>query len=458
MVLIRLRYLILISVMISLCVLCNIAKCNQVENLQGDKTENVKRACGPVALQQVLSLLGEQVNLSKCEELIKTDYNGNASLLDLQKASHELGYETIGLTVTSSELRFLGCPAILQVMRPRTDGKIRYHYVVYTGKKDEIEIVDPARNITKEYMDDQIEVQWTGKSLVYCENRILVAAKLGMYKNAKLILALVAVVLSNIIGVYVFSMCKHKCEESVGLYLVEKRSVVLMVGIGCISISLLLFAYVWMLGIKENNKPKIVIESSTIEFGNVELGSNPVGLFWVANKGNEVLKINRNKIKSSCSCLKGMISKSELIGGERAVLKIQIGRRKELGPFEYKLSIPSNNYYGNSVIKVVGDVVGAGCVIYPSQLHYGYIKQNEKAMKTIQIIKRKKDIRILSVICDNPAVKVSKKEENEGEVLMDVIINQVMEPGRFEAKLFMTTNDQYQPEIIVPIECIVEAM
>jgi len=98
------------------------------------------------------------------------------------------------------------------------------------------------------------------------------------------------------------------------------------------------------------NGPEISFESSTVDFGNIEQGSNPFRVLKFTNTGTEPLVIT--KAKGSCGCTVPTTPKEPVAPGATAEIKVRYDTNR-LGKINKNVTLTTNA--GIKVLKVSGN-------------------------------------------------------------------------------------------------------
>ncbi len=102
------------------------------------------------------------------------------------------------------------------------------------------------------------------------------------------------------------------------------------------------------------NAPIMQFEKETIDYGNIEKGSDGKRIFKFTNTGKSPLKIE--KVKSSCGCTIPSYPKEDIMPGESNVIEVSYNTNR-IGRFSKSVSIYTNAAVPRTVIRIKGNVI-----------------------------------------------------------------------------------------------------
>ena len=453
------RYQTKLHIMVFMIIFYPVLACAQAQNTYhtklGDKAVN---SCGPLALRTAISLLGKSVDIAECAELAGTDPNGMTTLAGLQSAAQALGWSTKGMRLTTEGLAFIGGPAILHVCLPTA----KDHFMVFASRKgDFFDLIDPTQGEQKtRYTAEQLGLMWEGDCIVFTPNPFMASVKAGVYRTRGMITIVVGIVLGIFAAVSISSgLSRHVCFSFDSITGAARKSIVVVL----LSVAFVA-ATITVLGAMTigNRRPKVggprlTIGTTVLNLGDVDIGKGFAASIWVRNDGRGTLRIDKDGIMSSCSCVRATVSEFELSDGCKAELRVSLKPAKRIGPFEHSLYIPSNDPQGGRVLFVKGQVSGLGGVVYPPCLYFGRIASVEGVRKSLSYILRHEDIRVLEVQSDSPWVVCEFDQRSPEAFEIRVSLAELPKPGVFDGTIRIATNDPYPQgrEIVVPFSGVV---
>lgn len=445
--------------MIFMMILFTAASHARTENLSSKKVnEKVANSCGPRSLATVLSLLGYSVDHSRCATLSGTDDKGTTTLAGLLTATRALGKSAKGMCLTPQELALINRPAILHVCLPNEED----HFVVFTSSDGvSFELIDPTRNNAREtYTANQLRLMWKGNCLVFTHRPFWDLMKISVWRARGIVTALCGM----IFGILVAVLTIAKLSQSHWVFFDRHLTTTCKLVIGGLALLVIIAPIVAMSNVRAianeaalTHKTQLVLGASTLNLGEVEWGLPFKTSIWFGNYGSSTLTINSKKIKTSCSCVRSSISKSELHAGDKGYLQIKLSPPRKMGPFRYSVYIPSNDpQKKNSVLVIKGQVTGPGGVVYPPRLYFGHLDNLEEAHKSLVYIVRQPGVEVLRVTTNSPFITCSF-EPYSSVFKVHTLLTKLPKSGAFDGSIRIITNDpmpEYR-EIVVPFHGIV---
>jgi hypothetical protein len=457
-----LKYLNMVTFSIGLCIVLSDSSllCAGMQNdYRAKLNDKAVNSCGPQALRIAMSLLGHSVEISRCAELAGTDPNGVTTLAGLQSAAQTLGSHAKGMHLTPEELDFIGRPAILHVSLPVA----KDHFMIFTSSNGGwFELIDPVQNAQKNlYTADQIRLMWKGNCIIFKQNPLLISLKAGIYRSRRVITVIIGIGFGVLLAVLIGSYFFRRSDSSVLMMTETARKSTISV-LGCIlivSAFIMLFCMQRIRSIRYTEKdPRLILGTTVMNVGDLDWGRSFTSSIWIGNGGSGTLKIDKKKVMTSCTCLKAIVSKTELTEFEKSELKFRVTPPKKIGPFQYSMYIPSDDPHGGKILTVKGQVAGAGGVVYPPSLYFNRINDTKRSSKKLLYILRRPDVKILNVTSDLPFAVCTFSKRSAGAFEINVSLSELPKPGPFSGTVNILTNDpetEYA-EIAVPFSGIVE--
>lgn len=101
------------------------------------------------------------------------------------------------------------------------------------------------------------------------------------------------------------------------------------------------------------NGPVMTFDATTVDYGNVEKGSDPLRKFKFTNTGNEPLIIKT--AKGSCGCTVPTYPKEPIMPGESSVIEVRYDTQR-VGAFTKTVTITTNEAVETRMLTIKGDV------------------------------------------------------------------------------------------------------
>lgn len=120
---------------------------------------------------------------------------------------------------------------------------------------------------------------------------------------------------------------------------------------------LMLFVGLLSLGIYAQETAKIEFKSETIDYGEIEKGSDGVRVFEFTNTGNVPLVIS--SVKSSCGCTIPKKPEEPIMPGKTGKIEVKYDTNR-VGPIRKAITVTSNAETPTKVLKIKGNVNGPG--------------------------------------------------------------------------------------------------
>ncbi len=120
---------------------------------------------------------------------------------------------------------------------------------------------------------------------------------------------------------------------------------------------LMLFVGLLSLGIYAQETAKIEFKSETIDYGEIERGSDGVRVFEFTNTGNVPLVIS--DVRSSCGCTIPKKPEEPIMPGKVGKIEVKYDTNR-VGPIRKAITVTSNADTPTKVLKIKGTVKSPG--------------------------------------------------------------------------------------------------
>jgi hypothetical protein len=121
---------------------------------------------------------------------------------------------------------------------------------------------------------------------------------------------------------------------------------------------LLLVLFIGLMGISVNAQDKtakITFKSDTVDYGEIEKGSDGVRVFEFTNTGDAPLIIS--KVSSSCGCTIPKKPDGPILPGAKGEIQVKYDTNR-VGPIRKAITVISNADVPTMVLKIKGEVKG----------------------------------------------------------------------------------------------------
>ncbi len=116
----------------------------------------------------------------------------------------------------------------------------------------------------------------------------------------------------------------------------------------------ILVAFVTLVGLAAQAQAKIEFKSETIDYGQIEKGSDGIRVFEFTNTGDQELVIS--DVKSSCGCTVPEKPKDPIAPGKTGEIKVKYDT-KRVGPIRKTVTVYSNADQPIKALKIKGQVL-----------------------------------------------------------------------------------------------------
>ncbi len=120
------------------------------------------------------------------------------------------------------------------------------------------------------------------------------------------------------------------------------------------NLAILLFIGLMTLGVNAQEKvAKIEFKTDTVDYGEIEKGSDGVRVFEFTNTGNAPLIIS--KVSSSCGCTIPKKPEGPIMPGETGEIQVKYDTNRP-GPIRKAITVLSNADTPTTILKIKGNV------------------------------------------------------------------------------------------------------
>ncbi|MBK8919925.1 MAG: DUF1573 domain-containing protein [Saprospirales bacterium] len=118
-------------------------------------------------------------------------------------------------------------------------------------------------------------------------------------------------------------------------------------------LAILAFAFAGALYAQAQSGPVMTFDVTTIDYGNIEKGAEPLRRFKFTNTGNEPLIIKT--AKGSCGCTVPTYPKEPIMPGESNVIEVRYDTQR-VGAFTKTITITTNEATDTRMLTIKGEV------------------------------------------------------------------------------------------------------
>ena len=360
-------------------------------------------SCGQQSLHKIMSLIGQEVSLERCGEVLNETGDVGASLANIVDASSALGANAWPVRLRAEELSYFNCPAILHVNLPQTPN----HYMVFVGYKDHLfSVYDGTSKIAYRVTMNQLSQIWEGHCIVYLSGGLTGKARLLLLRIGDEISVLFGILLASII-VHFLSAAMPRCTKT----RVAKSC---RYSVATLAMVVLLFALSKQLSDYPDPGKEGRVGASVIDFGEIDYGESVQAAVWFVNHSESSLNFDGSKVKQTCRCFKIVVPEGEVPPKGAEDIQIKLRPMKE-GLFDYAALIPAFTPEGKrheNKIHLKGSCVRRDIRVYPPSL---YFDENDTNPRVFKVYQNWNKFEIVDVKADFP-LEYNCKQTAEGYV------------------------------------------
>src|SRR4030066_1510866 len=157
---------------------------------------------------------------------------------------------------------------------------------------------------------------------------------------------------------------------------------------------LFVFFLFYSIGFAQLIQPKLVLQQSSFDFGDIKQGEIVSHTFVLTNSGGDLLKITN--VQASCGCTAAVPEKSELAPGESTNLPVKFNSTGRMGIQKKTVKIFTNDPQSPEMtITIAGNVVtgeqsgSVPTIYFPETQHdFGKVSEGEKVDYTFRIVNK----------------------------------------------------------------------
>ncbi len=198
------------------------------------------------------------------------------------------------------------------------------------------------------------------------------------------------------------------------------------------------------------DRPKIVFEEQTYNFGKIYIGEIVEHGFKFKNQGSAELIVTN--VKSSCGCTAALVSKSRLLKDEAGEVQVKFNPGRYVGRVSKSVTVNSNDPESSSVkLTIAGEVIEE-VTVNPRLISFGIIRKGDSCTRSVEVktIPELK-IKVKKVESPNPYISFTEnKADKNGTYRFQVTHNNYEYIGKFTGVIFIYTSSNKQERIDIP--------
>ncbi|MBW2450890.1 MAG: DUF1573 domain-containing protein [Deltaproteobacteria bacterium] len=204
--------------------------------------------------------------------------------------------------------------------------------------------------------------------------------------------------------------------------------------------------------------PKLVVENSDFDFGQIYQGENVAHDFIFFNEGDQPLLIE--KVRSSCGCTAALVSSREIQPGESGEIKANFDSTRFRGDVSKTVYLYTNDTSQPVVQMYIKGFVKEMLILNPKQLSFVDLVPKETVIKQVDLKNQgQKTLTVLSsgTTAKELQVQLAADEIKAGQTL-PVTVQYTPKPGqsRFSGYVLINIEGGAQNELRIPVYATIQ--
>lgn len=202
-----------------------------------------------------------------------------------------------------------------------------------------------------------------------------------------------------------------------------------------------------------DQKPRIVFEETSYDFGIAGPGEKITHTFRFANPGSGMLKIE--KVSTDCGCTAALVSEKEIPPEGKGAIKAVFETRRYEGKQEKTITVYSNAPDNPKTDIIIKGTIKRDVAVVPQGIHFRDVEKGETVTGSVKLLQLSQDKLILQRVQVNEKYMTVKTapftEENSRGIRIDIILKPSVPVGAFSEVITLHTNLRKRPRIDVPV-------
>ncbi len=208
--------------------------------------------------------------------------------------------------------------------------------------------------------------------------------------------------------------------------------------------------------------PKITVQSTEHNFGNVMQGEEVSHSFIISNSGGDILRIF--DVRASCGCTAVKPDKKELQPGESTKIKVVFNTKGRQGPQLKSVYVTSNdperretilNIRCNILLPEKKPKTGALLYLPETQYNFGQVKEGNVVSHTFKLVNNGQselEVKDIKTSCGCTAAMLSSSKLKPGESgTLKIDLDTKNRVGRMSRTITIVSNDVEQENKVLTI-------
>ena len=215
---------------------------------------------------------------------------------------------------------------------------------------------------------------------------------------------------------------------------------------------IILFAGVFAANAQETTEgegPKIVVENSLFDFGDIDKGQKVTTIFKFKNEGKAPLEILN--VATSCGCTSAKPEKTLYQAGENGEIAVTFDSERFAGPITKRVTIHTNDVSSPKTIVTIKGKVTVEVEAKPASLFFAKAKMNEQISQEIMVSTGKMEQLDVTDIQVSPEFLSAKTERVDNQNVKIIVTADGSKfpqgKSRLNGSLNYKTNSKTQPEM-----------
>jgi hypothetical protein len=195
--------------------------------------------------------------------------------------------------------------------------------------------------------------------------------------------------------------------------------------------------------------PAIFFENPDFNFGQIFKGQKIEHIYEFENRGKDILNIG--KVKTSCGCTAVILTNDTILPGKTGEIRATFNSKSYTGNVTKSISVISNDPERPSYKLTISGEIIEDVSIKPRNIDFGSVSLGERTNRTFTIKSQTTpDFKIKKITPSKPFINASIIEEENGEYVIKVALENNPGIGRFSGGIYLETNSQMQKKVTVP--------
>jgi hypothetical protein len=195
--------------------------------------------------------------------------------------------------------------------------------------------------------------------------------------------------------------------------------------------------------------PAIFFENPDFNFGHIFKGQKIEHIYEFENRGKDILNIG--KVKTSCGCTAVILTNDTILPGKTGEIRATFNSKSYTGNVTKSISVISNDPERPSYKLTISGEIIEDVSIKPRNIDFGSVSLGERTNRTFTIKSQTTpDFKIKKITPSKPFINASIIEEENGEYVIKVALENNPGIGRFSGGIYLETNSQMQKKVTVP--------